>query len=152
MSDEIRLTVRLALVKREASNEASQPVRGLGGPAQDPPPPSHDDVVEWLSQGWPLCGAQPRGLGGPAQVPPVQEPVKQDPVKQDPVKQDPVKQEPVKQDPDQEAPAAAVQAPVQRDKDGLLPKQMEHYLCPRPVERVIALSANAKMERNRRYK
>jgi len=38
------------------------------------------------------------------------------------------------------------------DKDGLLPKQMEHYLCPRPVERVIALSANAKMERNRRYK
>ena len=41
---------------------------------------------------------------------------------------------------------------VVRDKDGLLPKQMEHYLCPRPVERVIALSANAKMERNRRYK
>ena len=41
---------------------------------------------------------------------------------------------------------------TERDKDGLLPKQMEHYLCPRPVERVIALSANAKMERNRRYK
>ena len=97
MSDYVRLTVRLALVKREASNEASQPVRGLGGPAQDPPPPSHDDVVGWLKQGWPLCGAQPRGLGGPAQVPPVQVPVKPDPVKQDP---------------DQEAPAAAVQAPV----------------------------------------
>ena len=77
------------VVKREP-DEASQQVRGLGGPAQAPP--SHENVVEWLAQGWPLYGAQPRGLGGPAQVPPVQEPVKQDP--------------------DQEAPAAAVQAPV----------------------------------------
>lgn len=100
MSDDgyVRLTVRVCLrVKHEASNEAPQQVRGLGGPAQDPPPPSHNQVVEWLSQGWPLYGAQPRGLGGPAQVPPVQVPVKPDPVKQDP---------------DQEAPAAAVQAPV----------------------------------------
>ena len=78
----VRLTVRVcARVKREAPDEASQAVRGLGGPAQAPP--SHEQVVEWLAQGWPLYGAQPRGLGGPAQAPAVQE-----------------------------APAAAVQAPV----------------------------------------
>ena len=68
------------VVKREPG-EASQAVRGLGGPAQTPP--SHEQVVEWLAQGWPISGAQPRGLGGPAQAPAVQE-----------------------------APAAAVQAPV----------------------------------------
>ena len=56
------------VVKREPG-EASQPVRGLGGPAQVPPA----QVNKWLAGGWPISGAQPRGLGGPAQAPAVQE-------------------------------------------------------------------------------
>ena len=56
------------VVKREPG-EASQPVRGLGGPAQVPPA----QVNEWLARAWPISGAQPRGLGGPAQAPAVQE-------------------------------------------------------------------------------
>ena len=84
------------VVKREPG-EASQPVRGLGGPAQVPPA----QVKEWLARAWPISGAQPRGLGGPAQAPAVQEAPA---AVEQPAVHVPVHNE--------QAPAAAVQAPA----------------------------------------
>lgn len=112
-----RLKMVPGVVKPEPNDaspdDASQQVRGLGGPAQAPP--SHEQVNAWLAQGCPLHGAQPCGFGGPAQAPPVQVGVQQEPVKREPVQAPAAEAQPAVHVPvlDQQAPAAAVQAPAQ---------------------------------------